>query len=87
MGFLQPSSPSLITELSPWELSLSIIVLSYLTGGSVPQALTSYLCITERILNKSHIRLPSLRPGPYSQSWQNPINFKSITLTHRYNKG
>ena len=28
MGFLQPSSLSLITELSPWEISLCIIVLS-----------------------------------------------------------
>ena len=29
MGFLQPSGLSLITELSLWELSLSIIVLLY----------------------------------------------------------
>ena len=32
MGFSWPSSLILITELSPWELSLSIIVLSVLEG-------------------------------------------------------
>ena len=43
MGFLRLSSLSLITELSPWELSLSLIVLSktaILTNKKVPRTTT-----------------------------------------------